>query len=243
MWTIYDQLIEGIDEQVRVKDLFCGLTWTAILSENDGLGLAMTTESYGIERSSSEIIGKPLKQVAKLVKSWNFYEASIGMAAINAFYNTSKRLMTNDWLQPNKDFATFGLDLSDKNISMIGHLRHDGELFEGVRSLKILEYHPREGDYPASAAEYLLPESDIVIITGSSFVNKTLPRLLELSKNAFTIICGPTTPMCQEILKQNSVNRVAGFIPIQIEKIILKIKSGFIGSPYDLGERFFIDKI
>jgi len=31
--------------------------------------------------------GLPLREVAECVKSWNFYEAAIGLAAINAYYN------------------------------------------------------------------------------------------------------------------------------------------------------------
>ena len=38
------------------------------------------------------------------------------------------------------------------------------------------------------ASEYLLPEMDFGFITGSAFVNKTMPRLLELIKNAHTAV-------------------------------------------------------
>jgi len=241
-WSIYHQLISNMDDSVKVADVFCGISWTAVLSDAGDLGMAMTTASYGIAKNSEIMIGKPLKQVAKLVKSWNFYDASIGMAAINAYYNTPARLKANNCFQPNRDFCTFGLDLKDKNISMIGHLRHEEGLFAKAKSVNIIEYHPQFGDYPATASEYLLPQSDIVIITGSSFVNKTIPRLLELSKNAFTIVCGPTTPMHAELLEAFSIDRFAGFIPTDIEEILSLLKSNSLGSTYAYGERFCLDK-
>ena len=37
---------------------------------------------------------------------------------------------------------------------------------------------PQSGDFPDPACEYLLPSMDYVFITGSTFINKTLPRLL-----------------------------------------------------------------
>ncbi len=36
----------------------------------------------------------------------------------------------------------------------------------------------------------------MVVITGSASVNKTMPRVLELSRNALTILTGPTVPLC-----------------------------------------------
>ena len=37
-------------------------------------------------------------------------------------------------------------------------------------------------------------------MTASPLVNKTLPHLLELSKDAYTILAGPSCPMCPQLL-------------------------------------------
>ena len=57
-----------------------------------------------------------------------------------------------------------------------------------------------EGDYPDSACEYLLPDMDYVFISGSAFVNKTMPRLLTLASNAHTVVLGPSTPASPALL-------------------------------------------
>ena len=61
-----------------------------------------------------------------------------------------------------------------------------------------------------AACEYLLPDMDVVFIAGCTVSNKTLPRFLQLSKNAFTIISGPSTPM-DETLIEMGADAIFGF--------------------------------
>lgn len=241
-WKLYDELIDGMDPSVITDKVICGQTWTAVISENDGFGMAMTTSGDSRPRSQIDYQGLPLKKVAELVKSWNFLEASIGMAAINAYYNTAGRMYENGWKQPDRRFCTFDVDMKDRKVVMIGHLRFDEDVFDGVRQLQILEMNPRQGDYPASACEVLVPDCDVVIITGAAFINKTMPRLLELAENAFTIITGPSVPMAEVLVRNNSIQRVAGFIPTEHHTLWRYISAGCITSPYEYGERFFIDQ-
>ena len=71
------------------------------------------------------------------------------------------------------------------------------------------------GDYPDSACEYLLPEMDFTIITGSAFINKTLPRLLQLSRHA--VILWPSTPMSRSILDYGA-KELSGYSPRSMTK-------------------------
>ncbi|MDK8677085.1 Rossmann-like domain-containing protein [Corynebacterium tuberculostearicum] len=76
----------------------------------------------------------------------------------------------------------------------------------------MLERSLNEGDYPDSAAEYILPECDYVFITGSAFVNKTAPRLLELSRESFNVVLGPSTPLAPVLLEHYGVSQVTGMV-------------------------------
>ena len=69
---------------------------------------------------------------------------------------------------------------------------------------------PEWGDYPAEAAEVLLPQQDFVFMTGATFANKTMPRLLELSKHAVTVLVGPSVPL-HPILFDYGANGLSGF--------------------------------
>ncbi|MDO4487513.1 MAG: DUF364 domain-containing protein [Eubacteriales bacterium] len=242
LWEIYERLISGINPSVKVEKIVCGQIWSAVQNDNGGLGLAMTTAGDSIERVSINYSGMRLIDLAELIKSWNFYEASLGMAAINSYYNTYNRMIENGWKQPDKKYCTFDIDVKDKNIAMIGHMNHEEGLFNEANSFNILEMNPHKGDYPSSACEFILPSCDIVIITGSAFINKTMPRLLELSKNALTIITGPSTPMAKELLNGTCISRLAGFIPENCEELWNLITVGSCKSPYEFGYRFYIDK-
>ena len=46
----------------------------------------------------------------------------------------------------------------------------------------MLDLNPSGNDLPASAAPEVLPDADLVAITGMTFINHTLPGLLALCK-------------------------------------------------------------
>lgn len=70
------------------------------------------------------------------------------------------------------------MDIEGKTVALIGHLKLGDEALKGAKEVYIIERDPRDGDLPDSACEYILPECDVSIITGSAAVNKTMPRCL-----------------------------------------------------------------
>ena len=180
MWELYDKLIEPVPEDVYVEEVICGKTWTAVLSSEGCIGLAMTTPVETLPRSGESAVGMSLRAAAEKVKSWNFIEAGIGMAAINAFYNSPERMRRYKTRQGDSRFCTYDLPIEGRKMCMIGALRYPPELFKDTERLVVLERNLVEGTYPDSACEYFVPESELVLITGSAFINKTMPRLLQL---------------------------------------------------------------
>ena len=215
MWEIYDRLIEGIPEDLRVTACVSGSNWTMVRS-GERCGTAMTVRGHNaVDRLPIDVNNATLKETAALAKSWNFRLATIGMAAINAWYNTmehARALGHKDEKDENGmnafDYMVEGL--AGKKVTMIGHFPNIEKLTEGKAGIRILEREPSGADFPDSACEYLLPESDAVIITGSAFTNKTMPRLLELSRNAMTCVVGPSTPV-SSILFDYGVDLISGF--------------------------------
>jgi uncharacterized protein len=83
-----------------------------------------------------------------------------------------------------------------KNIALVGHFPFIPQLRKMAKNLWILEKHPVEGEYPASAAPDLIPQADVVALTGSALINHTLDRLLSLCQpDALVMVLGPTTPL------------------------------------------------
>lgn len=209
---IYDTLLKEIPEGIKIVDAYQEGYWTGVRTENS-LGLGMTIET-GIDGTVSpeDLIGKDIREVGELVKSWNFKDASYGLAAINSYYNSVEKAEKLGLGESTGDaFDVYTEDIAGKKVSVIGHFPFLEKKIGSICDLRILERKPQEGDYPDPACEVLLPDSDYVFITSSTFVNKTIVRLLELSKNAKVILVGPSTPMA-EILFDMGVDNLSGFI-------------------------------
>ena len=174
-FAIYDTLLAGIDSEETVAAVISGGGWSAAETETY-LGIAMTVEDNTAPKMyQGDMTGMPLRELARASKSWNLREASFGMAAVNAYYNTPERL---------ENYCTAGLDLRGQRIGVVGHLKLTPDIRSSAAQIWTLERDPKPGDYPDSACDELLPRCDTVIITASTLVNKTLPHLLELCRDA-----------------------------------------------------------
>ncbi|KPU42518.1 hypothetical protein OXPF_43030 [Oxobacter pfennigii] len=252
MWEIYDALIEGIPADITADKIVCG-SWMSIVVNRYGAGVStvMPVETR-LPLFSGNLIGKPLRQVAELVKSWNLPEASIGHAAINSFYNNpviarsngvifSDSRHTEDRL--NDPFITSQNAVKGKKVAVMGHFPYLETFFEPICELSIIDWEPiEEGDFPFAACEYILPQSDYVYISSRSMVDKTFPRLLELSKNAeHVVLVGPTTTLSPYLL-QAGINDLSGFIIKDAEKAFNVVAGVFNSTVYSTGQKVSFKK-
>lgn len=204
MWQIYDDIIAGIPEEKTVDDLVLG-GYTIYVRSGGGCGVAGFIEGNTRPETGKRRLGMPLRELAESVKSWNYVEASIGLAAINAHYNSpevakahgvelASSRITED--RKNDPFIMSQNRIKNKKVCVIGHFPHLEMLFEPVCDLAIIENTPGQDDYPEPASDYLIPEADMVFITCASLVYKTLPRYLKLAEHAeHVVIVGPATPL------------------------------------------------
>ena len=217
-WELYDALIEEIPSGLCVEDCIIGLHWTFVRAGGNA-GVAATFRggsasglAQGLHR------GKSLRDVAALVKSWDMLQASAGMAAVNAWFNSPEKMDALGIGGDGKEKTGTGDSVFDepmdalagKKVAVIGHFPYIEKRLGGICRLSVLEREPEGADYLDSACEYLLPEQDYVFITGMTLTNKTLPRLLALSENAKTILVGPSSPITP-LLFDRGVDSIAGF--------------------------------
>ena len=221
MWEIYDALIEGISEECIVDELICGSHGSYIRS-GSGSGVAsFRLYATRMPMFTKNLMGLSLREVATCVKSWNFIEASIGAAAINAYYNNPQVARDNDVefsdakRVEDRKFDPFIMSqnaVKGKKVAVVGHFPYLENLLAPICDLSIIEWDPVDGDYPLPACEYLIPECDYVYLNCTTIVDKTLPRLLELSRNAKLItMVGPGTPLAP-VLFNYGIGDLSGFI-------------------------------
>ena len=222
----YDTLLKNLPaEGKRVERVVRGVSWTAAVLSDGQAGVAMHTTGESRPRMLESLVGLPAAQAAKACLSWNLEEAGEGMAVLNACYNTPARMEELGCRYT--ESALEGVELAGRRLGMVGHLLHHSGITEGLaqqaRDYFILEREPKPGDYPDSACEYLLPDCDVALITGSAWVNKTMPRLLELTRGKDVILTGPTVPLCPELLDLG-IRRLNGCAIVDPEEMLEKIQ-------------------
>lgn len=196
-WDIYDRLIDGVPESLTVDSYLIGTTWTLVEAEGMGIGMAMTYKGGAPDgKPTPSRRGEPLRELAQSLRSWSLPEASLGMAAVNAYHNQPE--VISGWInKPLEELGSPGAfvamlpEMAGKKVAVIGHFP-GLETVADVAELTILERNPQPGDLPDFAAEYVLPQQDFVLITGTTITNKTLPHLLEVCEKPYVAVVGPS---------------------------------------------------
>ena len=90
----------------------------------------------------------------------------------------------------------------------------------------MLERNPHEGDVPETAAPEILPQADVVAITGLTLINHALDGLLKLCPaHAVVLVLGPSTPL-SPILFEHGVHILCGSVVTAVEPVLKAIQQG-----------------
>lgn len=227
-WQIYDELISLVPEDSIIRDCVAGLSW--FLVSSSGTGIAMRPrEDDGMIRYAGDLAGRRTREIAEWIKSWNPYEAALGLAAINSVLNEPATVEDTCDISiaecPNEDvFHYLREDLRGKKVAVVGHF-YGLENLAPICNLSILERKPVAGDLPDPACEYILADQEVVIITATTLINKTLPRLLELSRHARVVIAGPSTPLTP-LLSSHGIDLLGGLVVLEEQRVHEVIQQG-----------------
>jgi len=222
---ILDDLLSTIKRGAVVKDIRQGAFQTAVLTNN--CGLASTLRDYGHNhhhasvKEAGTLLGKEALEIAQMAYSSSLLEASIGMATINSLLEVDERQCVN--LNAADLLAEKG---KGKKIAIIGHFPFVPELRQVAKELWVIEQHPREGDFTEDAAESLVPQADVVGITGTTFANHTIEHVLSLCRReAYIIILGPTTPLSPTLFDYG-VDAISGTKVVEPETVLRYVSQG-----------------
>ncbi|AKG23134.1 DUF364 domain-containing protein [Calothrix sp. 336/3] len=243
---IYRLLGLSSQRNALVKEIIIGLTWTFCQAE--GIGLSM---SPGIPTRtlpwSGTLVNTPISDLVPWLQSWDSYQATVAMAAINAVINPSSPLLAQaEPLTPKLSgnlavFEHFLPLIRGQRVVVIGRYPGLSQYEEGI-ALTVLERQPTAEDLPDTACEYLLPESDWVFLTATSIVNKTFPRLVELSQNAKLVLMGPTVPWLPD-LAEMGIDYLAGVGVTHPEKLRQTIAEGGGTRIFETGVQYRVLKL
>jgi uncharacterized protein (DUF4213/DUF364 family) len=207
-----EALLDSLQADAPVGQVLVGAFWTAVVLRSDPprCGLASTL------RPATHPDGPPVPQAGRLLeysgrelagwlRSTSALEASIGMAAFNALLEVDEGLCAE--INAREVILDQG---SGRRVAIVGHFPFVDQVRQAASECWVLELHPRPGDLTADRATEVLPQADVVALTGTSLINHTFDGLIGLCRpDAFVIVLGSSTPLTP-VLLDRGVNALSG---------------------------------
>jgi uncharacterized protein (DUF4213/DUF364 family) len=216
----------------KILDVRVGAFWTAVVAEVNGVarcGLAATLHNVANHhhtdqpdvRDAGDLIARDARALAELARASSRLEASIGIATINALLPKRDEWWVN--LNAEEVIAREG---AGRRVALVGHFPFVPRLRERVGTLWVLEEQPHGDDLPASAATEIIPQADVLAITGTTLINHTFDALMALRRaDALVLVLGPSTPL-SPILFDYGVHILSGSIVEDVEAVLRGISQG-----------------
>jgi uncharacterized protein (DUF4213/DUF364 family) len=223
MKILNDLILSLKGNDYPVKSVHTCAFWTAVVSKRCGLSSTFRDEGPSHERGVRDVgnlTHKTALELADYARSHSLLEASIGMATINSLIDIDESKCVE------KNAFEIILEKGQgKNVAIVGHFPWIPKLKEKAGNLWVLEQRLKEGDLPAKEADRILPQCDVVGITGTSFINHTVEGLLNLCKNAYVVLVGPTSPLSC-VLFEYGIDAICGSKIVDPDRLIRSISEG-----------------
>lgn len=222
---ILDDLISTLDLEADVRDVRQGVFHTGVLTRNCGLASTLPRDALRQEgplvKEPGILVRKSALELAQMAYSESILEAAIGMATINSLLHVDLGSCVE--LNARDLIAEKG---KGKRIAIVGHFPFIPKLREVAKALWVIEKNPREDDFTEKEAEDLIPQADVVGITGTAFTNHTLENLLRLcDSKAYVLVLGDTAPL-SPILFDYGMDAVSGTKVVDPELALRCVSEG-----------------
>jgi hypothetical protein len=228
--TILDDLLATVPD-APLRSLLVGAHWTVVCcgplpTGGYGCGLAAsitgdTPHGHAAVRDVGRLHLKGARELAEYARSDNPLEASIGVATINSLLEVDESRAVE--INAAQVLAERG---RGRKVALVGHFPFIPLLREQAGHLWVIEQRPTEGEHHADAAADLIPQADVVALTGSALVNHTLDGLLALCRpDATVMVLGPSTPL-SPVLFDHGATLVSGTRVADEEAVLRTVSQG-----------------
>lgn len=185
-------------------DLRVGSFWV-VARTSLGAGMASVLRSedhlHGSKpiAAAGELHTRTPLELASLLRSDSPPESAVGLAAANALLGP-----TAEDLRDEKAVAILRKRGRGRKVAMIGRFPFADALRDDCGQLWVFErgLNRRQEDFGEEAMEQLLPQADVVAVTATTLLNKTLPTVLSgVRSDAFVMLLGPSTPLTPALFR------------------------------------------
>ncbi len=240
---------------ITPKEIRIGVFYTGVVLSSGHAGMSYTPvqeipeavccpRSHAKMPAAGELLNRPITELMDYALDDNVLKAAVGMATLNAL---SAVLLAKDDCRYKPSAYGNALDLieiTDKDtVAMVGAFPpFIKRIQEITNKLFVIDKNPKvvgKGDTikieSADRLEEIIPQANILVITGVTLINHTLGPILDLAGKASEIVVvGPTASIYPGPLFERGVTVMGGVRITDAERMIHLI--GEAGSGYDFFE-------
>lgn len=223
------ELIPPQAANAAVKDVRIGLGYTAVLLENNRMGLAYTFREEAARGCQifvglPRLAGRKASELLAFLGSQDRIEMAVALATANALVNATRSgLLAGDMLdhvriQP------------EDQVGMVGYFAPlVPRLKKKTDSIFIFEKVKKRAKdlLPEEEAMRLLPECQVALITSTSILNHSIEGLLAATKSCREVVLlGASTPLLPEAFAGTPVTFLSGIIVTKPTAVLQIVSEG-----------------
>ncbi|MDD2573731.1 MAG: DUF364 domain-containing protein [Bacillota bacterium] len=222
---IVQRLIDEVRQDALYRTLAevrIGIGYTAVLLDDGSCGVSYTFRNElgpqcGLIDEAGDLAGKNCSEIILWAMDLNLAKCAVGLACINAILQQHLEGFSTGNALEQIDFR------SGDTVGMIGYFKPVLDRVEGkAKDVYIFERNITDGGLlPDWAEDIYLPKCDVVIITGTTLLNKTMDGILEKCHNAREIVVmGPTAALCPKVYREHGVTILAGVRVVDAQRVL-----------------------
>jgi hypothetical protein len=225
LMQLLEELIHSLKRDLPVTAGVVGSHLIAVASRRLGLAAHLPRVEGGKPVSSEKaifsLVGRSARDLAMWLMGDEWLRAGIGMASLNSLLEIDcGKLREINAKHIIADRA------AGKNLMVVGHFPFVNIIRPYVRNLWVMEKKPGAEHISEEEGYQLLPEADVVAITGSSLINHTFGRIMSHCRsNSFKIMLGPSTPL-SPVLFDYGLDAIGGALVEVVNTVLAEVEQG-----------------
>ncbi|MEZ4908297.1 MAG: DUF364 domain-containing protein [Saprospiraceae bacterium] len=233
--------------ELVITEVRIGVFLAAVRLSNDLVGVASVInndEIHQVEKKDRDfgqfsplhIIGYKVSDLFEFSKNTALTQI-LKIAVLNVYFNGI--LNSGEYNYIKKTDPIDIIELNDyNNIVMVGAFNsYIRKISESGCNLRVLELdenafmpHHKKFYVPADQYKNILPEADLIIVTGLTLVNNTFDDLLKyIPKESMSVVIGPSASMVPDIFFRNDINMIGGTLITDVDKLFQLVSQGAAG--------------
>jgi uncharacterized protein (DUF4213/DUF364 family) len=220
--TTIEALLAQLRTDAPLRQVVVGVFWTAVALDTDPprCGLASTLQRHTPHEGpplpeAGHLLARSARDLAGWLLSSSILRAGIGMAAYNALLEVDEAACS----EVNAEDVIVQQGRGQR-VAIVGHFPFVDRVRRAAKDCWVLELDPRPGDLSAGRAPEILPQADVVALTGTSLLNHTFDDLIGLCRpEAFVVLLGASAPL-SPVLLERRVDAISGTRVVDVPAVL-----------------------